>query len=136
MASYAKAIIVGNLTRDPELTYTPSGKGVCKFGMACNEKYTDASGQKVEKVHFFDITAWGKTGELAAQYLKKGSAALVDGKLSQDRWDDKETGAKRSKVFINAERVVFLGSKPAEGDSTGAAAGAPEAAGVGEEAPF
>jgi single-strand DNA-binding protein len=131
MANYNRTIIMGNLTRDPELTYTPSGQPVCKFGMAVNERWTGKDGQKVEKVHFFDITAWAKTAELVSQYLKKGSSALVEGKLAQDRWEDQNTQQKRSKVYIVAERVQFVGGKP-----EGQEAAAPADAGVGEDVPF
>jgi single-strand DNA-binding protein len=138
MASYNRVIVVGNLTRDPELQYTGGGQAVCKFSIACNERYTDKSGQKVEKVHFFDVTAWAKTAELVSQYLKKGRSALVEGKLAQDRWDDKDSGAKRSKVYIVAERVQFLGGKPEGEGAAGEGAPAENAdAAVGQdEVPF
>lgn len=123
MASYNKTILVGNLTRDPELRYTPGGAAVCEFSVAVNERYTDKAGQKVENVHFFDIVAWAKTAELVSQYCKKGNPVLVDGKLSQERWDDKNTGQKRSRVKVVAERIQFLGSKNAGGQE-GAAVGA------------
>jgi single-strand DNA-binding protein len=137
MASYNRVIVVGNLTRDPELSYLPSGQAVCKFGLACNERYNDKSGQKVEKVHFFDVTAWAKTAELVAKYLTKGKPALIEGKLSQDRWQDKDTQANRSKVYIVAERVQFLGGKD-DAAASGAEAQAEGAdAAVGQdEAPF
>lgn len=128
MASYNKVIVVGNMTRDPELRYTPGGAAVCDIGIAVNEKYTDKSGQRVENVHFFDITAWAKTAELVSQYCKKGSSILVEGKLSQDRWDDKTSGKKMSKVKIVAERVQFLGSKNGQqgGQDQGQGQGSPE----------
>lgn len=128
MASYNKVIVVGNMTRDPELRYTPGGSAVCDIGIAVNEKYTDKSGQRVENVHFFDITAWAKTAELVSQYCKKGSSILVEGKLSQDRWDDKTSGKKMSKVKIVAERVQFLGSKNGQqgGQDQGQGQGSPE----------
>ena len=128
MASYNKVIVVGNMTRDPELRYTPGGAAVCDIGIAVNEKYTDKSGQKVENVHFFDITAWAKTAELVSQYCRKGSSILVEGKLSQERWDDKTTGKKMSKVKIVAERVQFLNSKGQGqgGQDNGGGQGAPE----------
>jgi single-strand DNA-binding protein len=125
MASYNKAIVVGNLTRDPELRYTPGGSAVCDFGVAVNEKYTDKQGQKVETVHFFDIVAWAKTAELVSQYCKKGSLVLVDGKLTQERWDDKNTGKKMSKVKIVAERIQFLNSRAGGGQTDGGQAPEP-----------
>lgn len=134
MASFNKVIIVGNLTKDPELQYLPSGQPVCKFSIACNERYTK-DGQKVEKVYFFDVTAWAKTAELVSQYLKKGRSALVEGKLVQDRWDDQASGQKRSKVYVVAERVQFLGGKEGGGDPAAAGAeGVP--AGAEEDIPF
>lgn len=127
MASYNKVILVGNLTRDPELRYTPQGSAVCEFGIAVNEKYTGQDGQKVEKVHFFDIVAWQKTAELVTKYCKKGTPLLVDGKLIQDRWQDQQSGQNRSKVKITAERIQFLGQRP-----NGQAAPAPAAAPAGQ----
>lgn len=132
MASYAKTIIVGNITRDPELKYTPAGQAVAEFGIAVNERYTK-NGEKVEKVHFFDVVAWAKTAELVSQFCKKGSSVLVDGKLTQERWEDQQQ-QKRSKVKVVAERVIFLDKKPTDGES--AAAAAPADAGVGEDVPF
>jgi single-strand DNA-binding protein len=87
--------------------------------VAVNEKYTDKQGQKVETVHFFDIVAWAKTAELVSQYCKKGSLVLVDGKLTQERWDDKNTGKKMSKVKIVAERIQFLNSRQGGGQQDG-----------------
>lgn len=134
MASYNRVIVMGNLTRDPELQYTTGGQAVCKFSIACNEKYTDKSGQKVEKVHFFDVTTWAKTAELVSKYLVKGRSALVEGKLAQDRWDDKDTQAKRSKVYIIGERVQFIGGAPGAAGAEGAPAEAAAAdAAVGQE---
>lgn len=126
MASYNKVILVGNLTRDPELRYTPQAVAVCEFGIAINEKYTSGNGQKVEKVHFFDIVAWKRTAELVSQYCKKGTPILVDGKLTQDRWQDQQSGQNRSKVKITAERIQFLGQRP-NGQAAPAPAGAPAA---------
>lgn len=113
MANFNKVILVGNLTKDPELKYLGNGVAVCEFSMAYNEKYTK-DGQAVEKVHYFDITAWKQTAELVAKYLKKGSGALIEGSLIQDRWDDVATGQKRSRVKINAQRVQFLGKAPGQ----------------------
>lgn len=112
MASYCKVLMVGNLTRDPEMRYTPGGAAVCQFGVAINRKWNDKqSGQAKEEVSFIDCTAWGKTAELVTQYLKKGSQALVEGRLTQDRWDDKQSGQKRSKLYVTVEQVKFLGGR-------------------------
>lgn len=112
MASYNKVQLIGNLTRDPELRYTPGGAAVCEFSIAINRKWKNKqSGQMQEEVGFFDITAWGKTGEVCAEYLKKGRPVFVEGRLTQDRWETPE-GKKMSKVKITAENVQFLGAKP------------------------
>jgi single-strand DNA-binding protein len=111
MASLCRVIIVGNLTRDVELKRTPSGNAVAKFGVAVNRKYKDASGEMKEKTNYYDVDVWGKQAETVAQYIGKGSSVLVDGRLDQDHWEDKTTGQKRSKTFVVAENIQFLGSK-------------------------
>lgn len=109
--SINNVVIGGNLTRDPELKFLPDGTAVCNFNVAVNEKYTDKSGQKKESVCFVEVVAWKKTGELAAEYLRKGSPVVVEGKLAQDNWEDKETGKKRSKTKVTASKVHFVGAK-------------------------
>lgn len=108
MSSYNKVIVVGNLTRDLELRFTPQGTAVAEFGIAINETWKK-DGQKQEYVSFFDCTLFGKSAEGLADYLKKGRKILVDGKLRQDRWEDEKTGQKRSKIKILVDRVTFLG---------------------------
>ena len=110
MRGFSKAIITGNLTRDPELRTTPSGTSVCSFSVAVNRTYRDASGEQKESVSFIDCSAWGKLGEMISQSAKKGSAVLVSGRLDQRSWDDKTTGQKRSRVEIIAEDFNFLGA--------------------------
>ena len=105
---FSKVIIVGNITRDPELRSTPSGTQVCGFSVAVNRNYRDGSGEQKENVSFFDCSAWGKSGEIIAQYAKKGSGILVSGRLEQRSWEDKE-GQKRSRVEINVEDFNFIG---------------------------
>ena len=105
---FSKVIIVGNVTRDPELRSTPSGTQVCSFSVAVNRSYKDNSGSNVENVSFFDCSAWGKQGETIAQYVKKGSGILVSGRLEQRSWEDKE-GQKRSRVEIVVEDFNFIG---------------------------
>lgn len=105
---FSKVIIVGNITRDPELRSTPSGTQVCGFSVAVNRNYRDGSGEQKENVSFFDCSAWGKSGELIAQYAKKGSGILVSGRLEQRSWEDKE-GQKRSRVEIVVEDFNFIG---------------------------
>ena len=115
MRGFSKAIITGNLTRDPELRTTPSGSSVCSFSVAVNRVYRDASGEQKEDVSFLDCSAWGKLGEMISQYAKKGSAVLVSGRLDQRSWDDKTTGQKRSRVEIIAEDFNFLGANNRDG---------------------
>lgn len=118
MPSYNRVILMGNLTRDPELQHTPNGTPVCEFSVAVNRTWTDKStGQKREEVGFFECVAWGRTGEVVAEHLRKGRPVFVDGRLVQDRWEDKETGKARSKVKINVERVQFLGSKDGQAEA-------------------
>lgn len=123
MASFNKVILVGNLTRDPELRYTPSGKAIAKVGMAVNRTWTSESGEKKEEVTFVDVDIFGRTAENVSQYMRKGSSMLIDGRLRLDQWDDKQTGQKRSKLGVVAESVQFLGSpRGAEGGAPAAAA--------------
>ena len=113
---FSKVIIMGNITRDPELRSTPSGTQVCGFSVAVNRNYRDGSGEQKENVSFFDCSAWGKSGELIAQYAKKGSGILVSGRLEQRSWEDKE-GQKRSRVEIVVEDFNFIGG--ADGGASG-----------------
>lgn len=110
MASYNKVQLIGNLTRDIELRYTPKGSPVADMAIAVNRKWKDDQGQIHEEVTFVDIGLWGKTAESCAKYLKKGSPAFVDGRLELQTWNDKQTGEKRSKLRVIAEGVQFLGS--------------------------
>jgi single-strand DNA-binding protein len=108
MASFNKVILMGNLTRDPELRTIPSGTTVCNFDLAINRVYTTQAGERKEEVCYVTIVVWGKQGELCAQYLKKGRSAHVEGHLQQRSWTTPE-GQKRSKLEVVAERVQFLG---------------------------
>ena len=105
---FSKAIIVGNMTRDPELRSTPSGAQVCSFSVAVNRNYKDSSGANQESVSFIDCSAWGRSGEIIAQYAKKGSGILVSGRIEQRSWEDKE-GQKRSRTEIVVEDFNFVG---------------------------
>ncbi len=107
MAAFNKVILVGNLTRDPDLQYTKSGLAVTCFSLAINHKFTAKEGEKKEEVDFFDIETWDKLAELCSEYLNKGSPLLVEGRLKQDRWED-ETGKKHSRVKIVATAIQFL----------------------------
>jgi single-strand DNA-binding protein len=111
MASYNKVILIGNLTRDPELRVTPKGTAICQFGIAVNRTWKDESGQSREEVSFIDIEAWGKAGETITKFLLKGSSIMLDGRLKQDSWEDKQTGQKRSKLKVVVENFQFLGDR-------------------------
>ena len=118
MRGFSKAIITGNLTRDPELRTTPNGANVCSFSVAVNRTYRDTSGEQKEDVSFIDCSAWGKLGEMIAQYAKKGTGVLVSGRLDQRSWEDKTTGTKRSRVEIVVEDFNFTGAARDNGGSS------------------
>src|SRR5215469_1478769 len=119
MASYNKVILVGNLTRDPELRYTPKGMAIAKIGLAVNRNWTNEAGEKKEEVTFVDVDIFGRTAENVAQYMKKGRPILIEGRLRLDQWDDKQTGQKRSRLGVVAEVVQFLGSPAGGGEGGG-----------------
>ncbi len=125
MASFNKVILVGNLTRDPELRYTPKGTAIAKIGLAVNRVWTNEAGEKKEEVTFVDVDVFGRTAENVGQYMRKGRPILVEGRLRLDQWDDKQTGQKKSKLGVVAETVQFLGSAPGAGE--GGAPAAPRA---------
>jgi single-strand DNA-binding protein len=108
MASFNRVILLGNLTRDPEVRYLPSGMAVCEFTLAMSETYTSKSGEKVESACFVDVVVWARQAETCGQYLGKGSSAMVEGRLQLDKWKTKE-GENRSKLRVRADRVQFLG---------------------------
>ena len=110
MPNFNSVVLLGRLTRDPELRYTPQGAPVCDFTLAVNRTFTRKDGEKVEEAAFVDVTVWNRLAEVSAEYLKKGRAALICGHLVQDRWEDEATGQKRSKIRIQANTVQFLGS--------------------------
>ena len=127
MASFNKVILVGNLTKDPELRYTPTGTAVCDLRMAVSRKYRLADGQEKEETCFVGVTVWKRQAETCSEYLRKGSSALVDGRLKLDEWE--KDGQKHSRHSVVAERVQFLGSpRGAEQDDRPRAAEAPPAA--------
>ncbi|MBR0242743.1 single-stranded DNA-binding protein [Candidatus Saccharibacteria bacterium] len=125
MRGFSKAIIAGNLTRDPELRSTPSGSSVCSFSVAVNRVYKDANGENKEDVSFIDCSAWGKLGEMIASYAKKGSSVLVSGRLSQRTWEDKNGGGKRSRVEIVVEDFNFTGTAAGNRDGGSSYSAAP-----------
>ncbi len=108
MASLNKVMLLGNLTRDPELRYTPKGSAVAEIGLAVKRTWTNDQNQRQEEVTFVDITLWGRQAELAQQYLTKGRSVFIEGRLTLDTWDDKATGQKRSKLRIVAENMQFM----------------------------
>ncbi|MEI8106321.1 MAG: single-stranded DNA-binding protein [Verrucomicrobiota bacterium] len=117
MASYNKVTLIGNLTRDPELKYTPKGTAIADIGLAVNRSYTTDTGEKKEEVTFIDVTLWGRIAEIVGEYCKKGRPLFVEGRLQLDSWDDKATGQKRSKLKVIGENIQLLGSR--EGGSAG-----------------
>ncbi len=121
MSNFNRVILLGNITRDPELRSTPGGKQVCDISVAVNETWQDQSQTTQERTTFVDVTCWGKLAEMVCRWKKKGDPVLVEGALAADNWTDKETGKKRSKLKVVAARVVFTGkqggeAKPAPAD--------------------
>ncbi|MDE0835977.1 MAG: single-stranded DNA-binding protein [Akkermansiaceae bacterium] len=131
MASLNKVMLLGNLTRDPELRHTPKGSAVTDLGLALNRRVQDGNGGWKEEVTFVDVTVWGNSAENAHKYLSKGRGVFVEGRLQMDTWDDKETGKKRSKLKVVADNLQFLsdgkggggGSRPASSNESSAGAG-------------
>lgn len=115
MAYLNKALLIGNLTRDPEVKVTTKGTTVANFTIALNRSWTNEAGQKQDEVAFVDCDALGKTGDLVGKFLKKGSQVMIEGRLKLDQWEDKTSGQKRSKLKVFVENVQFLDRKPAEG---------------------
>lgn len=103
-------MLIGNLTRDPEIKYTPKGTAIADIGLAINRNYTTESGEKREEVTFVNITFWGKAAETIGEYCKKGRPLFVEGRLQLDQWDDKQTGQKRSALKVTGESFEFLSS--------------------------
>ncbi len=135
MASFNKVILMGNLTRDPEVRYTPKGSAVTDIGLAVNRVYSTEGGEKREEVTFIDITLWGRTAEIAGEYLKKGRPVLIEGRLQLDTWDDKQSGQKRSKLKVIGETMQLLGSKPGAGGGGGEGGDDPPRSSAGRTAP-
>ena|SRR5436309_14414375 len=142
MANFNKVILAGNLTRDPELRYTPKGVAIAKLGLAINRSWKNEAGETKEEVTFVDVDSFGRQAEVIAQYFKKGRPILIEGRLRLDQWDDKQTGQKRSKLGVVLEGFSFIDSN--RGDSAGSppepararpAAGVAAAPGAAPEAP-
>ena len=119
MANLNKVMLIGNLTRDPELRYTPKGTAVADIGMAINRVRTNDQGERQEDTTFVDVTLWGRQAELAQQYLSKGRPVYIEGRLQMDTWEDKNSGQKRSKLKVVGENMQFIGSGSGGGGSGG-----------------
>ncbi|MCP4250792.1 MAG: single-stranded DNA-binding protein [bacterium] len=125
MANYNRVILAGNLTRDPEMSYTPNNTAICKFGMAINRNWKDQQGEKHDETCFVDCTAFGRRGETLNQYMSKGRPILVEGRLQFSQWTSQE-GQKRSKLEVVVENFQFLGGR--RDDAQGQSAPPPPAA--------
>ena len=119
MPSFNRVILAGNLTRDPELRYTPKGSAVVKITLAVNRVWKDESGESKEEVSFIDVEAWNRPAEVIAQYMRKGRPLLVEGRLKQDTWEDKNTHQKQSKLKVVLDGFTFIDSNRPEAGSAG-----------------
>ncbi|HVJ87646.1 MAG TPA: single-stranded DNA-binding protein [Caulifigura sp.] len=123
MASFNRVILVGNLTRDPEVKYTTGGTAVAEIGMAVSRQWFDQkSNERKEETTFVDVTLWGRQAEVAGEYLSKGRPVLIEGRLQLDTWEDKQSGQKRSKLRVVCEQMQMLGSR-GEGGGQGGGGG-------------
>jgi len=113
--SVNKVILVGNLGRDPEVRATPSGQSVCNFSLATTERFTDRAGQQRDQTDWHNVVVWGKQADLCGQYLKKGRQVYVEGRLTTRQYDAKDGTGKRYRTEVVAQRVQFLGGRPAAG---------------------
>jgi single-strand DNA-binding protein len=125
MASLNKVMLIGNLTREPEVRYTPKGSAVCDLGIAVNRTYVTDSGEKMQETTYVDVVVWSRLAEIAAQYLHKGSPVFIEGRLQMDTWEDKATMQKRTKLRVVADNLQFLGRR--EGGDEGGGGFHPEA---------
>lgn len=123
MASLNKVMLIGNLTRDPEVRYTPKGTAVTDIGLAVNRVYSSDTGERREETTFVDVTLWGRQAEIAGQHMKKGKPIYIEGRLQMDTWQDKQTGQNRSRLKIVGENFQFLGSREDGGGSGGGSGG-------------
>lgn len=121
MANFNKVILMGNLTRDPELRYTPKGTAIARLGIAVNRRWTSESGDQREETTFVDVDAFGRQAETLGQYMKKGRPIFIEGRLRLDSWDDKQTGQKRTKLNVVLESFQFLDSGSGQRDDRGEA---------------
>jgi len=120
MASFNRVILMGNLTRDPQVKRTPSGMSVTEIGMALNRVWFDRqTNSKKDETTFVDVTLWGRDAEIAGEYLSKGRPVLIEGRLQLDSWDDKQTGQKRTKLRVVGERLQLIGGRDSGGGGGG-----------------
>lgn len=139
MANFNRVILAGNLTRDPEMRYTPKGTALAKFGLAINRKWKSETGELKEETTFVDVEAWSGPAETIGKYLKKGRPIMLEGRLRYDSWDDKQTNQKRSRLVVVLETFQFLDSGRTDAGASGASstrtAAAPAAAAASSPAP-
>jgi single-strand DNA-binding protein len=126
MANLNRVLLIGNLTRDPEVRYTPKGTAVADISLAINRFLQSDDGERKEEVTYVDVTLWARLAEISGEYLKKGKPVFIEGRLQLDTWDDKQTGQKRSRLRVIAESMQLLGardngSRPADRTQEGAA---------------
>ncbi len=119
MASLNKVMLIGNVTRDPEIKYTPKGSAVADLGLAINRSYTNQGGEKVEETTYVDVELWGRLAEIAGEYAKKGRPIFIEGRLRIDSWEDKQSGQKRSRLKVVGEGLQLLGSGTRQGGQGG-----------------
>jgi len=119
MASVNKVMLIGNVTRDPEVKFTPKGSAVADLGLAINRNYTNQGGEKVEETTFVDVELWGRLAEIAGEYAKKGRSVFIEGRLRMDSWEDKQSGQKRSRLKVVGENLQLLGGGGGSGRSGG-----------------
>ncbi|HEY7090037.1 MAG TPA: single-stranded DNA-binding protein [Tepidisphaeraceae bacterium] len=119
MASYNKVLLMGNLTRDPQLKYLPSQTAVVDFGVACNRRYKTQSGEQKEEVTFVDCSAFGRTAEVINQYFTKGKPIFIEGRLRYEQWEDKQGGGKRSRLSVHVDNFQFIGGRDGGGGGGG-----------------
>lgn len=132
MASFNRVMIMGNLTRDPEVRYTPKGTAVTDIGLAVNRYFSGDGGERQEETTFVDVTLWGRTAEVAGQYLQKGRPVFIEGRLQMDTWQDKATGQNRSRLKVVGESMQLIGGKS---DGAGGGGGYQQGGGGGYSAP-
>ena len=132
MASYNKVILMGNLTRDPQMKYLPSQTAVVEFGIASNRRYKTQSGEQKDEVTFVDCTAFGRTGEVINQYFTKGKPIFIEGRLKYDQWEDKQGGGKRHKLTVVVESFEFVGGRDGGGGGGGGGGYDADAGGGGD----